>query len=211
MDLQTAINWRYATKRMTDKKVSENNIQQILEAIRLSPSSRGLQPYKIFVIENNELKTKIQPIADGQAQIIECSHLLVFAVEISTSKEKIESYIEHLATERNLPIAKLDGLKSVLLRDQLEMNAEEYYHWAAKQAYIALAYGQLMANTLGVDAAAMEGFNPKQLDELLGIDELGLRSAVLLALGYRDEANDFMLKLKKVRKSQNELFRSIGL
>jgi nitroreductase / dihydropteridine reductase len=191
------------------KKVNETDLQQIFEAIRLSPSSRGLQPYKIFVIESNELKAKIQPIADSQAQIIECSHLLVFAVETSTSKEDIENYIQNLATQRNIPIEKLDGLKSVLLRDQLLMNEEQYYHWATKQAYIALAYGQLMANTLGIDAAAMEGFNPKQLDELLGLEKIGLKSSVLLALGYRDEETDYMLKLKKVRKSKTELFQSI--
>lgn len=211
MDLQTAINWRYATKRMTGKKVNETDLQQILEAIRLSPSSRGLQPYKVFVIEKEELKTKIQPIADGQAQIVECSHLLVFTVETNTTKEKLENYIGHLAAERNLPIEKLDGLKSVLLRDQLVMNEEQYYHWAAKQAYIALAYGQLTASTLGIDAAAMEGFNPKKLDELLELNKYELKSVVLLALGYRDEATDFMLKLKKVRKLQNELFQSIDL
>jgi nitroreductase len=210
MNLQTAINWRYATKRMTGEKVNETDLQQILEAIRLSPSSRGLQPYKVFVIETEELKTKIQSIADGQAQIVECSHLLVFAVETSTTKEKLANYIEHLAKERNLHIEKLDGLKSVLLRDQLVMNEEQYYHWAAKQAYIALAYGQLMANTLAIDAAAMEGFNPKQLDELLELNKYGLKSAVLLALGYRNEANDLMLKLKKVRKSSTELFQLIN-
>lgn len=206
MDLQTAINWRYATKRMTGKKIGETELQQILEAIRLAPSSRGLQPYRVLVIESGQLKTKIQPIADGQAQIIECSHLFVFAAETSTTKERLESYIQHLATERKLPIEKLDGLKHVLVRDQLPMNEEQYYHWAAKQAYIALAYGQLMANTLGIDAAAMEGFNTKQLDELLRLNDSGLRSVVLLALGYRDETTDFMLKLKKVRKTKTELF-----
>src|SRR5690606_41455247 len=92
MDLTTALKWRYATKRMTGEKVSDAHLAQILEAIQLSPSSRGLQPYKIFVIEADEWKKKIQPVADGQPQIVECSHLLVFCVEVSTSKEKLESY-----------------------------------------------------------------------------------------------------------------------
>lgn len=209
MDLQTVINWRYGTKRMTGQKVPENDLHQILEAVRLAPSSRGLQPYKVFVIESEELKRKIQPIADGQPQIVECSHLLVLAVETSTSKEKLEQYIRHLAAERNLPTEKLDGLKKVLLRDQLVMDEEQYYHWAAKQAYIAMSYGQLMASTMQIDVAAMEGFNPRLLDELLELPNKGLRSALLLAVGYRDEANDFMLKLKKVRKSQSKLFKKI--
>lgn len=210
MDLQAAINWRYATKRMTGKKINGTDLQKILESIRLSPSSRGLQPYKVFIVDDAELKSKVQPIADGQAQIAECSHLLVFAVETSTTSEKLDDYIRHLATERKLPLEKLDGLKGVLLRDQLGMNEEQYYHWAAKQAYIALAYGQLMASTLGIDAAAMEGFNPEQLDKLLGLGKFGLRSTVLLALGYRDEETDYMLKLKKVRKAEAELFQSIA-
>ena len=210
MDLTRALRWRYATKRMTGKKVSDAQLEQILEAIQLSPSSRGLQPYKIFVIEADEWKKRIQPVADGQPQIVECSHLLVFCVEVSTSKEKLESYIRHLAVERNLTMEKLDGLKSVLFRDQLPMNEEQYYHWASKQAYIALAYGQLMANTLGIDAAALEGFSPKELDELLNLKNQGLRSAVLLAIGYRDENADYMLKLKKVRKPKSELFKSIS-
>jgi nitroreductase len=209
MELQKAINWRYATKRMTNKKVDDFHLNQIMEAIRLSPSSRGLQPYKVFVTDTQEWKERIQPIADNQPQIVECSHLLIFCVETSTTREKLETYIAHLATERNLAVEKLEGLKKVLFRDQLVMNDEQYYHWAAKQAYIALAYGQLMANTLGIDAAAMEGFNAKELDELLGLKSIGLRSAVLLALGHRDEATDYMLKLKKVRKTQDELFQSI--
>lgn len=210
MDLQTAINWRYATKRMTGEKVKQSHLDQILEAIRLSPSSRGLQPYRVFVVESEEWKEKIKPIADEQPQIVECSHLLIFCVETSITKEKVDNYINHLAAERNLEVEKLNGLRTVLQRDQLVMSDEQYYHWAAKQAYIALAYGQLMANTLGVDAAALEGFNPAALDELLGLKNLGLRSAVLLAIGHRDNANDYMLKLKKVRKSRSQLFELIG-
>ncbi len=209
MNLQTAIKWRYATKRMLPKKVKDDQLQQILEAIRFAPSSRGLQPFKVFIIEDNDLKNKIQPIADRQAQIVECSHLLIFAVETNTTHEKLENYIKHLAKERNIPVKKLDGLKSVLLRDQLTMNEKEYYHWSAKQAYIALSYGQLMANTLGIDAAAMEGFNSTALDNFLNLQDFGLKSAVLLAIGYRDEENDYMLKLKKVRKPESELFHYI--
>lgn len=210
MDLLNTLRWRYATKRMTGEKVSNTHLEQILEAIQLSPSSRGLQPYKVFVIEADDWKKRIQPIADGQPQIVECSHLLIFCVEVGTSREKLEAYIRNLADERNLTLEKLEGLKRVLFRDQLPMNNEQYYHWAAKQAYIALAYGQLMANTLGIDAAALEGFSPKQLDDLLSLHSMGLRSAVLLAIGYRDESADYMLNLKKVRKSRSELFASIS-
>ncbi len=206
MNLQTAISWRYATKRMNRRKVDQAQLAQIMEAIRLSPSSRGLQPYRVFVVESDEWKEKIRPVADNQPQIVECSHLFIFCVENAISKSKLEKFIRHLASERNLPVEKLDNLKNVIARDQLVMNEEQYYHWAAKQAYIALAYGQLMANTLGIDAAALEGFNRHKMDDLLNLHQMGLRTAVLLAIGYRDEDTDFMLKLKKVRKSSTELF-----
>lgn len=210
MNLQTAISWRYATKRMNRRKVDQAQLNQIMEAIRLSPSSRGLQPYRVFVVESDEWKEKIRPVADNQPQIIECSHLFIFCVENVISKSKLEKFIRHVASERNLPVEKLDNLKNVIARDQLVMNEEQYYHWAAKQAYIALAYGQLMANTLGIDAAALEGFNKDKMDDLLNLRQIGLRTAVLLAIGYRDEETDFMLRLKKVRKSSTELFELLG-
>lgn len=210
MNLQTAISWRYATKRMNRRKVDQAQLNQIMEAIRLSPSSRGLQPYRVFVIESDEWKEKIRPVADNQPQIVECSHLFIFCVENAISKSKLEKFIRHVAAERNLPVEKLDNLKNVIARDQLVMNEEQYYHWAAKQAYIALAYGQLMANTLGIDAAALEGFNKEKMDDLLNLHQIGLRTAVLLAIGYRDEETDFMLRLKKVRKSSTELFELLG-
>jgi Nitroreductase len=210
MNLQTAISWRYATKRMNRRKVDQAQLNQIMEAIRLSPSSRGLQPYRVFVVESDEWKEKIRPVADNQPQIVECSHLFIFCVENVISKSKLEKFIRHVASERNLPVDKLDNLKNVIARDQLVMNEEQYYHWAAKQAYIALAYGQLMANTLGIDAAALEGFNKNKMDDLLNLRQIGLRTAVLLAIGYRDEETDFMLRLKKVRKSSTELFELLG-
>ncbi len=210
MNLQTAISWRYATKRMNRRKVDQAQLNQIMEAIRLSPSSRGLQPYRVFVIESDEWKEKIRPVADNQPQIVECSHLFIFCVENAISKSKLEKFIRHVAAERNLPLEKLDNLKNVIASDQLVMNEEQYYHWAAKQAYIALAYGQLMANTLGIDAAALEGFNKEKMDDLLNLHQIGLRTAVLLAIGYRDEETDFMLRLKKVRKSSTELFELLG-
>src|SRR5690606_10083164 len=173
MNLQTAISWRYATKRMNRRKVDQAQLNQIMEAIRLSPSSRGLQPYRVFVVESDEWKEKIRPVADNQPQIVECSHLFIFCVENVISKSKLEKFIRHVSSERNLPVDKLDNLKNVIARDQLVMNEEQYYHWAAKQAYIALAYGQLMANTLGIDAAALEGFNKNKMDELLNLCQIG--------------------------------------
>ena len=210
MNLEQAIHWRYATKRMTGQKVPDKKFRQILDAIRMAPTSRGLQPFKVFIIEDLNLKKEIQPLADGQNQIVECSHLLVFAVETGISHSRIDEYIMHLSSERNIPALKLEGLRKTLLKDQLPMNREQYYHWASKQAYISMSYGQLMANTMGIDACPMEGFNPNALDELLHLNTKGLRSCLLMAVGYRDEVNDYMFRLKKVRKSDQELFITLG-
>jgi nitroreductase len=210
MNLTEVLNWRYATKRMTGEKISPENLQQILEAIQLAPTSRGLQSFKVLIIDNPEIRSKIQPLADDQPQVVECSHLLVFAAWNSVSETQINSFIQYVADQREIKVEKLEKIKSVLFRDQLPMNDEEFYNWTSKQIYLALAFGMAAAANLKIDAAAMEGFSPAALDRLLGLDKVGLRSVVLLALGYRDTENDWLLKLKKVRRTREELFQYIA-
>lgn len=126
MELREAIQWRYATKRMTGETISLENLQQILEAIQLAPTSRGLQSFKVLIIDNDELKRKIQPIADNQPQVVECSHLLVFTAWNSVSETQINDFIQFVADERGIPVAKLEKMKSVLLKNQLPMNNEQF-------------------------------------------------------------------------------------
>jgi len=209
LTLTEALQWRYATKRMTGEKIPPDYLEQILNAIQLAPTSRGLQSFKVIVIDSEELKAKIRPIADHQAQIVECSHLLVFTAWDSVTETQINDFIHHVAKERGIPVAKLEKMRSVLIKDQLPMNKDQFYHWTSKQIYLAIAFGMATAATLKIDAAAMEGFSPKDLDALLGLDKRGLRSVVLLALGYRDTENDWLLPLKKVRRSKEELFQHL--
>lgn len=206
LTLAEALHWRYAAKRMTGEKLSPQNLKMILEAIRLAPTSRGIQSFKILVIDNDLLKKQIQPIADNQPQIVECSHLLIFASWTSISLNQIEEYINHVAIERGIGVEKLEKMKSVLLKDQLQMNSEEFYQWTSKQIYLALGFALASAAVNKIDAAAMEGFSAQDLDKLLQLDKMGLRSVVLLGLGYRDIENDWLLKLKKIRRSKEELF-----
>lgn len=194
---------------MTGEKVSPVDVQQILEAIQLAPTSRGFQSFKVIIIENDELKKKIQPVADNQPQVVECSHLLVFAAWKSVNEVQINEFIQYVADERGIPVEKLEKMKSMLIKDQLPMSSNELYNWTAKQIYLALGFGITTAATLKVDAAALEGFSPTDLDNLLGLDKLGLRSVVLLALGFRDTETDWLVKLKKVRKTKEELFLQI--
>ena len=209
-NLNELLHWRYATKRMTGEKIPAEIIDQILEAIKLAPTSRGLQPFKIFVIESDELKARIQPIADNQPQVIECSHLLVFAAWSKVSSQAIDDFIQYAADVRGVPTEKLEKMKNVLLRDQLHMNEEQFYQWASKQIYIALGFALVAAAMHKVDAAAMEGFLPEEIDKLLQLKKQGLRSTVLLGLGYRDVENDWLLKMKKVRRPDHELFETLG-
>jgi len=198
MELIEALEWRYATKKYSNKKVSDDILERILKAINLSASSFGIQPYKIFVIENPDLRKKLS--ADTfNLQVIQASHLLVFAAFDSINQETIDTYIELIAKERELPVESLALFKEKALNGLLLKSDEENFIWATKQAYIALGNGMIAAAVERVDATPMEGFNAAHFDELLGLKEKGLRSVVLLSLGYRDEENDPYAKLKKVR------------
>ncbi|MEO7766319.1 MAG: NAD(P)H-dependent oxidoreductase [Ferruginibacter sp.] len=204
------LHWRYATKKMTGEKIPAEILDEILEAIRLAPTSRGLQPFKIFIIEADELKAKIQPIADNQPQVVECSHLLVFAAWSKISPAVIDDFIRYAADVREVPEERLEKMKAVIVRDQLPMTDEQFYQWASKQSYIALGFALIAAAMHKVDAAAMEGFLPAEVDKLLQLEKQGLRSTVLLGLGYRDVANDWLLKMKKVRRPAHELFETVA-
>ncbi len=205
MTANEAMHWRYATKRMINKAVPESTVNNIIEAIHLSPSSLGLQPYEVFVISNPEMKNKILPIAFNQKQVVESSYLLVFAAWTKYTEERIDKVFDHLAQERNLPAADIEGQKNAAKKYFSAISDEAQFYHAAKQSGIALGVAVLTAALEGIDASPMEGFNPASLDEFLGLKEKGLRSTSLLALGYRDEMNDWSHKLKKVRKPLQEL------
>lgn len=205
MNFHESLNWRYATKRMNGEEVPQEKIEQILDAIQLAPTSMGLQPFKVLVITDPELKERIKPIAFNQSQITESSHLLVFAAWDSISDEQIDDYVELTSKERDLPEEELKPLRDMLNGVATKTN-EELYQWSAKQAYIAFGFGLVAAAVEGVDTTPMEGFNPDELDQLLGLKEKGLKSILLMPLGFRDEANDWLAPMKKVRRPKNELF-----
>lgn len=199
MELLNALNWRYATKKMNGNSVPEEKVEKILEAARLAPTSSGLQPYQIFVITDPELKAKIQPIAYGQTQIVDGSHILVFASWDKFTEERIDAAFDYMNTERGLPLNTTDDYKNNLKATLLNLPEDAQAAATAKQAYIGFGTAIAAAALLEVDATPMEGFNNAQLDELLGLDQLGLKSATMLALGYRDAANDWLVNMKKVR------------
>ena len=209
MSLLENLNWRYATKKMNGNTVPQDKIEYILEATRLAPSSSGLQPYKVFVITDPEMKAKIQPIAFGQSQIVDCSHLLVFAAWDSYSLDRIESVFDRTLKERGLPANAMDDYKNNLWATYEPLGQEWHAQHAAKQSYIALGLAMAAAAEHQIDATPMEGFIPAQLDELLGLEAKGLKSVTLLPIGYRDDANDWLVNLKKVRTPKADFITEI--
>jgi nitroreductase len=205
MELLNKLKWRYAAKSMNGKKVDDDKIERILEAARLAPTSSGLQPFEVFVIKNQEVKEKIRPVAWNQSVITDCSHLLVFAAWNTYTAERI-NYMFDLTNEiRGFKNEGWENYRQMLLDSYPQKDAEENFNHAAKQAYIAFSQAIAAAAFEGVDATPLEGFDPEAVDAILGLTEKGLRSAVLLPIGYREEDKDWLVNLEKVRKPMTDM------
>lgn len=208
MELIQKLNWRYATKRMNGLEVPQEKIDNILEAIRLSASSGGLQPYKAIVIKDAATKERLKAVAFNQPQITEASHVIVFAAWNKVTDENVDEYLNRIASERNIPVESLAGMRG-MFENIIGQSAEQNFTWTSRQTYIALGTGLVAAAFEEVDATPMEGFDKAGVDELLGLKEKGLGSVSILTLGYRDAANDFLVNAKKVRKSKEQLFELV--
>ncbi len=198
MDLIQDLNWRYAAKAYTDETVSEGKIDFILNAINLTASSCGLQPYRVFSISNKALQAKLGA-GSFNGQIAQASHLLVFAAFNRVTTTDVTNMVDHIANERGVPKESLDGLFTAIDGFFKSRTDEENALWADKQAYIALGTALIAAANMRVDSTPMEGFDPKQFDSLLNLPEKGLHTSVILSLGYRDENLDYLANAKKVR------------
>lgn len=205
MNLIDKLNWRYATKRMNGTKVSQEKVDNILEAIRLAPTSFGLQPFKVIVIEDTALREKIYNEACQQPQIKEGSHVLVFAANKKVTAEQVDDYMNNIAVTREIPVETLNGFRAAFDRI-VSGTSEQNFVWTARQAYIAFGAGIVAASLEDVDATPMEGFSTDAMDKVLGLTEQNLGSTTILTLGYRDEVNDQLANAPKVRKSKNSLF-----
>jgi len=205
MELLDKLNWRYATKAMNGEKVVQEKIDNITEAASLAPTSSGLQPFEIIVIKNQEIKEKIKPIAWDQQVITACSHLFVFAAWDNYTADRINKVFDHTNAVRGFKNEGWENYRQMLLGNYPQRDAELNFNHAARQAYIAFSQAIAAAAFEGVDTTPMEGFDPDAIDEILGLRAKGLRSCVMLAVGYRDTENDWLVKLKKVRKSKEDL------
>jgi nitroreductase len=198
--------WRYATKKFdAAKKVSDKDLATLKEAIRLSASSFGLQLYKVIIVENPELRAQLQTASWGQTQIVDASHLFIFANQTSVNEGDIDNYINNVAATRNLPVDALAGYGDYMKGAIGNMPEDVKPTWTAKQTYIALSNLLNAAAELKIDVTPMEGFVPAQYNEILGLDKLGLNAALVAAVGYRHE-EDATQHGAKVRKSNEDLF-----
>ena len=179
--------------------VPQDKVDAIIEAIRMAPTSSGTQPFELIVVTNPEVLRKIRAAAGDQAQITDGSHLLVFAAWDNYTAERIDEVTE-LLTQARGELPMLNAYYENLKTNYLPRDAQVNYEHAARQAYIALGIALVAAAEQEVDSTPMEGFDPSKVDEILGLKKRGLRSVVLLPLGYRDASADWLLPMKKVRK-----------
>lgn len=195
------LNWRYATKKMDpDKVVPEDKIDRIVEAVRLAPTSSGLQPFETIVVTNRAVREKIMAIGWDQAQIVDASHLLVFAAWDDYTPERIDAMFDLVNEERGFRNEGWEAYRQMLLATYPQRGAEVNFQHAARQAYIGVGIALTAAAFEEVDATPMEGFDPDRLDEILDLRGRGLRSVVIVPLGYRAQEGDWLQGLKKVRR-----------
>jgi nitroreductase len=202
------LNWRYATKKMDPSKVvPEEKLERILEAARLAPTSSGLQPFEVIVVTNPEIRARIRQIAWNQSQVTESSHLLVFAAWDNYTVDRINMMFDLVNAERGVKNEGWEAYRQKLLAGYPPRDPEVNFQHAARQAYIALGIAMTAAAFEAVDSTPMEGFDPDQLDEILDLRSHGLRSVVMLPLGYRDAGQDWLVNLKKIRRSVQSFIR----
>lgn len=206
MDILAKLNTRYATKVFdSTKKVSEADMEKLLEAIRLSASSYGLQPYKVLVVEDPKIRAELRKVAWDQPQITDASALLVFAVNNETNAKSVDDFISLIAQTRNLSKESLEGYNNMMTGSLQNLNKEQVETWVSKQAYIALGFGLVSAAVLGIDTCPMEGFSGDDFDRILNLNKRGLKSKVIMAVGYRSEEDKYQ-HLAKVRQKKEDFF-----
>jgi nitroreductase len=211
MALLQKLQWRYATKKMdAAKPVPQDKVERILEAARLAPTSSGLQPYEILVVTNPDVKAKIKPVSWDQGQITDCSHLLVFAAWDNYTAERINTMFDLTNAERGIKNEGWEAYRQMLLNTYPSRDAEVNYQHAARQAYIGLGVALVAAAFEEVDSTPMEGFDPTAVDEILNLRARGLRSVILLPLGYREPAKDWLVNLKKIRRPRSTFITEVN-
>lgn len=204
-DILSSLHWRYATKKFNPTKIlATDQLDRLLEAVRLAPSSFGLQPYKVIVVSNPAVRSQLSAAAWGQPQVTQASHLLLFAAKTNINNDMVDEFIQMVATTRGLTLDQLAPLNDMMKGVVASKTPAQLIEWAARQAYIALGVLLAAAAVEQIDASPMEGFDPKQFDTILELDKLNLTTAVIAGVGFRAE-DDPTTALAKVRFSRQDM------
>jgi len=208
-EILQSLNWRYAVKKYDPaKKVSDDDWAFLEEAMTLAPSSMGLQPYRFIVITDEATKQRLSPVAYDQPQIVDASHIVVFTYKKTYDEQDAEHFIERIAEVRGQDRESLAAYEQSVKTSTQKASAGGYLEtWNSRQAYIAMGFLLETAALLGIDATPMEGFDAAAVNEVLGLHDYS--AVAIVALGYRDEANDWLAGLKKVRLPRHEIVQHI--
>lgn len=199
------LQWRYATKRFDSSKIlSEEKLNTLKETFNLTATSFGLQPLKLVVVSNTEIKTQLMPLTFNQSQVRDASHVLILCIERKINEDFIVDHFKRVEGTRNTPRTILEPFEKDLIASFTEKDAAEIREWMINQLYLTLGALLTVCALEKIDSCPMEGFQPEKYDKLLGLDERGLESVIVLPVGYRDES-DFFINLKKVRRGVDQL------
>lgn len=205
MSLLNTLHWRYATKKFnTEKKLTEDQITDILKGMNLAPSSLGLQPYEFIVIHDKKIQHLLADHSYGQQQITQASHIIVIAAKKEITSSYVESYLNHIAKIRKVSLESLDDYKNMILGFLEGKSHEEQLIWAQKQSYIVVGILMALCTDMHIDSCPMEGFIPEKYNEILGLSEMGLTATVVIPVGYRADDDEYASH-KKVRKTLEDI------
>lgn len=204
------LNWRYATKQFNpDRKISAQDWTALEQALVLTPSSFGLQPWAFLVIDDPEVRARLLLASYGQPQVVDASHLVVFATKTNYNEADVDAHVRQTASARGVGVETLDGLRTMVVRSIVHgMDETARRNWATNQTYIALGNLVTSAALLGIDAAPMEGFERHRYDDILGLKVRGLTASVIAAVGYRKDSDKYAMA-PKVRFPREEMVQHV--
>jgi len=209
MELLNGLKWRYATKKFDpNRKIKNEELELLKEAVQLSASSYGLQLYKVLIVENPEIREKLKKAAFGQSQLTDASHVFIFCNYTNPKDEDVDKFVNLTATARNQTVESLEAHSNGMKQSIKSLPKDAAKNWTAKQTYIALGTLLAAASELRIDACPMEGFKPEEFNKILGLEEKGLNAAVMATVGYRS-VDDKYQHNAKVRKPMEELFEIV--
>lgn len=210
MSLIDQLHWRYAVKAYDpSRKISPEDVTKITEAVRLTPTSSGLQQFRLIVVQDQAIKEQLVEGALNPECMRDCSHVLVFAAMREYHDAYIDDVFAYTAKERGLPENRFESYTTMLKKHFATQPQAAHFEHAARQAYIGLGLAIAQAAELKIDSTPAEGFNTEVVDRVLGLPEKGLQSCVLLYLGYSDPERDWMRTMKKVRLPQSTFIETV--